>query len=182
MTLRVWASAASVALAALALTLALSACGGEGEADAGASGKTKTASERREGALAFARCMRENGVDHPDPNEEGLFEITPESSLDARSESFRRAAETCRKHLSELPEPPALSAEERERMEELALAFARCMRKHGVDMPDPQFGKQGGGFAMELPDDFDPSDPDVREAEQACRKYAPKLPGAGGAG
>lgn len=198
MKFRGWASVAGAVLAALALTLALSACGGEGEADAGdevaslggsddsssgsSGGAGKKAADRREGALAFARCMRENGVDHPDPDENGMFAITPESDLDTTSETFRRAAEECQKYLGQLGEPPKLSAEERKRMEEQALALARCLRGQGIDMPDPDFGSDGGGFSLRLPDDFDPDDPDFREAQEKCRKYEPQLNGGGDAG
>ena len=38
-------------------------------------------------------------------------------------------------------EPP--SEEEQARMREQALEFSKCMREHGVDMPDPQFGENG---------------------------------------
>ncbi len=30
-------------------------------------------------------------------------------------------------------------------MQEQALAFSKCMRDHGIDMPDPQFSTDGGG-------------------------------------
>ena len=39
-------------------------------------------------------------------------------------------------------EPP--SEEEQEKMQEQALEFSKCMREHGIDMPDPQFSEDGG--------------------------------------
>ena len=39
-------------------------------------------------------------------------------------------------------DPP--SPEEQEKAKEQALAFAKCMREHGIDMPDPQFTDNGG--------------------------------------
>ena len=36
-------------------------------------------------------------------------------------------------------------AEARQEMQDAALAFARCMRQHGVDMPDPTFTDNGSG-------------------------------------
>ena len=60
--------------------------------------------------------------------------------------------------------------------EQALVDFARCMRKQGVDMPDPQFNRAGGGFTFDIgPNGVDPGDPDFREAEQACRKYSPEL-------
>src|SRR6266508_1571030 len=63
-----------------------------------------------------------------------------------------------------------------------ALEFAKCMRQHGIDMPDPKFdangrmsitvnGKAGAGAG--------PDDPKFKAAQQACEHY---LPGAGKGG
>ena len=189
MKIRGWASAAAVAAAALALTLALAACGGGGEADANekvatlddgaaaqdASTDADGSGDRREGALKFARCMREHGIDHPDPDENGMFRIEPDQDFDPQSAEFREAAEACEKYLGQMGPPPELSEEDRKRLEEQMLAFARCMRKHGIDMPDPKTGSEGGrSFAFELTPETDPSDPDFRAAEEACREYSPE--------
>jgi hypothetical protein len=172
---------------ALVLALVLSACGGGGGADGSddvaALGDTSdeatgdggsAAEDRREGALAFARCMRKNGIDHPDPDESGMFRIEPNQGFDPQSAEFREAADTCEKHLGELGPPPEPSPEDRKEMEEQLLALARCMREHGIDMPDPEFGGEGGGFALTLPEGLDPDDPDFRAAQEACRKYSPE--------
>ena len=189
MKFRGWAGAAGVVAVALALALTLSACGGEGEAGAGddvaslednsrdddSSARPKTAADRREGALKFAQCMREHGIDHPDPDENGMFRIEPNQGFDPQSDTFREAADACEKYLGEIGPPPELSEEDRRKMEEQMLAFARCMRKQGIDMPDPEFRAEGGAFTFEIGDDgVDPSDPKFREAEQACRKYSPE--------
>jgi hypothetical protein len=49
------------------------------------------------------------------------------------------------------------------------LAFSRCMREHGVNMPDPTFGGQGQ-VTMKIDDNsgVDPSDPKFEAAQQAC--------------
>ncbi len=175
MTLRGWASATGVVLAALALTLALSACGGEGGAEPGSAASSASA-DRREGALEFAECMREHGVDHPDPDENGLFRIEPGQSFDPRSAQFRQASEACEKYLRAMGPPPKLSEEDREKLQEQMLSFAECMRRQGVDMPDPQFDGEGRGFTFRIdPGGIDPNDPKFREAEQTCRQYSPEL-------
>jgi hypothetical protein len=69
-----------------------------------------------------------------------------------------------------------LTPEDQDRM----LAFTECMREHGVDMPDPQFG-EGGGFLRVGPgadgnDEgpaFDPNDTDFQAAQEACRELLP---------
>ena len=193
-----WASVAGLVAVALALTLALSACGGEGEAEGSdgvaSLGNTSTgdddgsqaassSKDRREGALKFAQCMREHGIDHPDPDENGLFRIEPDQGFDPQSAKFEETRKACDKYLSAMGPPPEISEEDRKNMEEQMLAFAKCMRKQGIDMPDPKFGGEGGGFTFEIgPGGIDPSDPKFRDAEKACRKYSPELnpPDTGG--
>ena len=67
-------------------------------------------------------------------------------------------------------DPP--SAEEQEKMKEQALEFAKCMREHGIDMPDPTFG-EGGGMTVNLggPDSdsgIDPTSQEFQDAQTAC--------------
>ncbi|MGZ8562511.1 MAG: hypothetical protein ACXWWU_02710 [Candidatus Limnocylindria bacterium] len=51
--------------------------------------------EQQEALLAFAECMRENGVDMPDPEAGGGF-LQPGSGVDPQSAEFQEAAEACR--------------------------------------------------------------------------------------
>jgi hypothetical protein len=51
------------------------------------------------------------------------------------------------------------------------VAFARCMRQHGIDLPDP---KPDGS----LPDrgrGLNPDDPKFKAAERACPGFRPKF-------
>jgi hypothetical protein len=66
--------------------------------------------------------------------------------------------------------------------EEKLLQFARCMREHGIDMPDPQPG--GGMIFNEEEGDggpkIDPDDEDFQAAQEACGELLPgKIKGAG---
>jgi hypothetical protein len=181
MTARGWAGAA---LAALALTLALAACGGEGsEAQVAALGGATTTTEDEapsseegdpeEALLAYARCMREHGVDVPDPQVDGSGRATFRMLRPRGNErAFQEAEEACREHLERV-RPRNLDPEQQEELREAMLAFAQCMREHGVDIPDPEFG-EGGGDAVRLRD-IDPNDPTFREAEEACRDLRPQL-------
>ena len=56
------------------------------------------------------------------------------------------------------------SGEERRKAQ---LEFAKCMREHGVDMPDPKF-EEGGGVTMRMPQGSE-NDPKVEEAQKACQ-------------
>jgi hypothetical protein len=50
-----------------------------------------------------------------------------------------------------------------------ALNWARCMRQHGINTPDPKITAEG--IAQELPRGLDPGDPRVQAAEHACHQY-----------
>ena len=64
------------------------------------------------------------------------------------------------------------------------LAFAKCMREHGVDMPDPEFGS-GGTTVMIGGDGIAFDSPTFKAANEACRSImTDAMPGlvSGGAG
>jgi hypothetical protein len=158
--------------AALACGLVLTACGAEEPATGG-----DRRTERREALLAFAKCMREQGIDMPDPQfQEGgrVFQRGPDERVSP--EKMRKADETCRKHMEEI-EPPELSEEQREEMRKGALAHAQCMREQGLEhFPDPTFDEDGGAQIRIGPGTgLDPDDPKFQAAEKACRDELPDL-------
>jgi hypothetical protein len=158
------------AAAALAVVL-LSACGGGGDDDGGvaslgdgdgeeASTDTTLSDEEAQVALIdWAECMRGHGLDVPDPqlDEDGGVQIMVGSGMGGGggdegddgggAPPDRAAFEAARE---ECGDPPQIggefSEEDREEMEENALAFAECMRDNGVeDFPDPDFSQDGPG-------------------------------------
>src|SRR5919198_1218149 len=60
--------------------------------------------------------------------------------------------------------------------QEAALEFAKCMREHGVDMPDPKFGKGGIVVQKNASGDtgVDPDDPTFKAAQKACQPIVDK--------
>jgi hypothetical protein len=153
--------------------VALAACGGGDGGDGG----TGSEQERFEqAALKHARCMREHGVDVPDPKpgQGGVVMVGPDDQPpDLRA--ARRAEEACAKHMRDVP-PPKISEEEKREMRDAALAHARCMREQGIDFPDPKFGPDGS-ITVEARG-LDPDSPKMKAAQEACRKHLPEL-GAG---
>ena len=175
-----------------ALGLPAAACGGgestEGiaslqeEAAADESSTTAAASADPEQAfLDFAACMREHGIDMPDPEiatagggfsfgitvEGGLAEEGPSSS---ELDQMTAANEACQHFLEGVVqefERPDMSE-----IQDQMLAFAQCMREHGVDMPDPEFSEDGAVTIFGGPGDpgMDPGDPTFREANEACNE------------
>ena len=88
----------------------------------------------------------------------------PEASRRSRARWRRRRPERCRP----------------EQAKKQALAFAKCMREHGIDMPDPEF--EGGGTVRSIApgDGLDPNDPQMQAAMKECQKGAGlRGPGSG---
>lgn len=145
----------------------VSACSGTAEP-----GSSASASAEQEQALKFAQCMRDHGVDMPDPQDGHIVTgqgASPGSingsgngsdtlDLGAGGEAF----EACREFMPDGGEPRKLTAGELEQM----LKFAQCMRAHGIDYPDPNPDgvQQGFGVPMDDPAAMQRLD----EAVRAC--------------
>lgn len=150
-------------------TVLLAACGGSdggsdvaslsGDDDGGGSTSTTLSEEQAEEALLdWAACMREQGLDVPDPQVDGKgrVQIGIGGGGDADDEggggddgappdrdAFEAAREEC-------GDPPMvggeISEEDREEMQQQALELAECMRDEGIeDFPDPDFSDMGPG-------------------------------------
>ena len=128
-----------------------------------------------ETALAWAECMREHGIDVPDPqvDESGRVRVMVEArraTEGVRDGAFEKAREECGTPFGE-DGPPQLSDEERQEMQETMLEFASCMREHGVDMPDPEFSGGGGRMLFRQgAGGIDPSSPTFQKAQEACQE------------
>ena len=124
-----WAVALGLALC----VAVLAACGGGGTSASGggASGSGGGASEE-EAALEFAECMRAHGVEVEDPKQGKNLTIG-----DAEDPTTKKALGACNGKLGDAGQE--LSPEEGEEFKEGWLAFAKCVREHGVDMADPEF-------------------------------------------
>jgi hypothetical protein len=155
--------------------------------------KNAAAEDPQDTALQWAKCMREHGVDVPDPEVEGgRFTVRaggPGRRLDrVDGKKFQAAQKACGTPFGKSG-PPPLSDEERAKLQETMLSFAKCMREHGVDMPDPQFSDTGGGMIFRAgpgpgQGSVNPDSSKFREAEKACGEILenalPDRPGAQG--
>ncbi len=163
---------------AVALILVLTACGGSGDSDGVASltdttGQSTTDGSQgsddngdaeqdwEEAALEYAQCMREHGVDFPDPVN-GRLEFKSERGDE---EKVQEAQEACRGILEDAA--PPVDEEQQAELREATLEFAKCMREHGVDYPDPEF-QEDGGVLQQMPEGAE-DDPQVEEAQEACQ-------------
>ncbi len=168
--------AAVVAAAVIAIVLA--GCGGgqdgvavaadapaaTGSATTEAPGATSE-EDAEEAMLAFAKCMREQGVDmdDPTPDENGTLRFDMTRPDEGDRESMRTAMEACGDLMAAAR--PQVSDEDRAEREEQQLAFAKCMREQGIDMPDPSSGGGPGSSGTRI----DPDDPATQKAMSACQ-------------
>jgi len=147
--LRRWLAAAVItatAMIALAASPAFAQVATLGSPPPGAEASSAPADELSEhdAMLAYAECMRDNGVEVTDP----VFDASGNlvggldfeggkvtAAKDAKNEDFQAASEACGDFLVAFKPAadPALEAEQTE----AALRFAVCMREQGLDWPDP---------------------------------------------
>jgi hypothetical protein len=189
-----------MALAGLTMIAACGSAGAKGAAQVAsvagdatttttaAAGDSTSEADAQQAMLDFAACMREHGVDMPDPqfNGDGGGTFTAGgvgSDTPIDKAKLDEAQKACQSYLDKVksnapPMDPARIEEEKQKL----LAFAQCMRDHGIDFPDPQINTDGGGLQVQMGGPgMDPSSPGFKEANDACSKDA-GLPGFGTAG
>ena len=156
---------ATLTTALAALTLA--ACGATSGDDA-AKNRSSSQDKALDGALKFARCMRGEGIDFPDPHKgtNGLVRVggprqNPENPRN------RAAADKCGKHLQQ-GGGAAPDGAQQARFQDAFVKYARCMRAAGVDVPDPKPGAGGMVFRAGDPNAPNPESPKYKAADKRC--------------
>tara|TARA_B100001109_G_scaffold25731_1_gene19161 strand:+ start:275 stop:778 length:504 start_codon:yes stop_codon:yes gene_type:complete len=125
-----------------------------------------------EGVLDFAQCMREEGINFPDPT----FDIDGNPEFDnleiENEEEFETAFENCEDILrNALPEQFDLDPEVEAALVDASLEFSQCMREQGIDFPDPKPGEFG--FFAFRDADIDFSSEAVQDAFEVCQPENP---------
>ena len=170
--------AAAVICAAVTIALAASpalaqvATLGSPPPEAEASAAPAEGLSEQEAMLAYAGCMRDNGIEVSDPafdaagNFVGGLEFAGGKDggpKDAKGGEFVAATGACAAFLVAFKPPadPALEAEQTE----AALRFAVCIREQGLDWPDSApDGSEFGGADIKV----DKESPEYRVAFEAC--------------
>ena len=136
-------------LLAVGAAIALGACGSSDD-NGGASGGKSRSDKAFEGALKYAKCMRDHGIDAPDPQRVGSGGIKMSMKGGPTNKAKMDAAnKDCQKYM-QIGGGQAPSAAEQAKAKDAMLAYAKCMRGHGVNMPDPKFSSSGGGTTFQL--------------------------------
>jgi len=95
-------------------------------------------------SLAFARCMRQHGVPHPNPDSAGNFHLTPRQEQLMRRATPRQhelAERACFHFLKPVVSTKPLSAHAMAQARVALRALAACMRSRGYDFYNPS-GRQ----------------------------------------
>ena len=174
-----WSGRSSAAvLLVVAASLALAACGGPSSPNVANDGSTTTTAAATNAGgggslasdnLAFAECMRAHGVaNYPDPTSSGDIPKESLQQLGVSSSSYETDLNAC-KHLlpggGNGPSPAQVAYETA-----LGLSFAKCMRSHGVPLPDPD-------SSGKIPDPatlgINQGSPKFEVGNIACAKFRP---------
>ncbi|MFF7854363.1 hypothetical protein [Streptomyces sp. NPDC007904] len=181
-----------LAAAASVMALALTGCGGDdGEPDipTAADGGATTASAGSDGQgggddvaayvraqRAYVKCLRDNGVDAPDPDEKGNIDFGDNRAL-KKDATFRSATEKCADLLAAVPESIEKDNQSKLTAEQIEVKqrYAKCMQENGAaDFPDP--GPDGLGQG-----EWDQSSAGAKRAIRICGPIVgvPETPGPG---
>jgi hypothetical protein len=132
----------------------IASAGGGGKPSAGASAPVDTAAQ----GLKFAKCMRAEGIEMPDPRPDGMVAlpaVPAGAGGEAAAKKTDAALEKCREFMPDGGEPPKPSPEDLAK----ARDYAKCVRENGIPAfpdPDPEtgmftFGKDATGDLDKLP-------------------------------
>lgn len=147
-----------------ALALALSGCTSSsddsgiakiGDVNTAASAPAVASGTDEEQALAFAQCMRDNGVDFPDPTVDadgspsfaGAFGRGQEGGFDPTDTSFQDAMTACSDLMDGLQIGPGSASVDTEAISEALYSYTQCLRDQGLDVGDITLDSQRQGGA-----------------------------------
>ena len=175
---------AAAIVASVGLALLAAACGGSAGSDVAQLGSTTTPSSsssssnasapsaQQNRAVAFAHCMRSNGVPNwPDPSTNGVFDKAKLTSqqLGASTAKVQAAQGACGHLLPNGGSGP--TAAQAQQAKAQALRFSQCVRAHGVpNFPDPD---STGRIPDPATVGIDQGSPKFRAANQACGTSRP---------
>lgn len=141
------------AVASLGADESAEADGGGNEDQSGGGGETpRDSQEFQDAALEYAQCMRDNGIDMPDPEFDGEGGVAISAGPGGPGgpgeggpddEEFQAADEECHPIIEEAAPDMQLDPEEQAERQDQMVEVAQCMRDRGHDMPDPEVDENG---------------------------------------
>ena len=169
------ARGAALLIAIATAGLLLSACGASHSPNVAGLGTTTLAPSTggsgvgSGSAIAFTQCMQTHGVPNfPEPTSSGAFPKETPEQLGVSVSKYQSTDLACAHLLPNGGSGP--TAAQQQYVKELGLKFSHCMRRHGVDLPDP--GSDG-----RIPDPatvgINQGSPLFEAGNNACAKYRP---------
>jgi hypothetical protein len=143
--------------------LALAGCGAGGGGHAASS-----TANAQDTAVKFAQCMRQHGVDVEDP-QPGQSGIRIKAGKGIGDAQISAAMQACRKY-----SPKGNLNPNDPKVRDNMLKTAQCLRRHGVNIADPQPGQ---GLRIKVRQ----GDTKTQQAMEACRREVPPPSGAASA-
>lgn len=163
---------AGFVLTLAASALALGACGSSSGGDS--ADASSSDSDRDTAQLKLQECLRKNGVDLPRPQAGGQGSTNMRRPSTAERQKVRKAMDgPCKKY--QQAAFGDVTEEDRQEMRDRMVKFSSCMRKHGIDIPEPREGGGPRSFSMR-------QSPKLDKATEACRKLLPEGGGPRGPG
>ena len=124
-------------------------------------------------ALAFAQCLRDEGIDVDDPTVDSSGNIRPPRMRDILNatagltlEEINTARDACMPLLDGITF--GFENVDPTEREDRLLAFAACMRENGYNLPDPDLSKTRGSGGGPFGGSIDITDPAFQTAATAC--------------
>jgi hypothetical protein len=156
------------ALAAACAVLSLAACGSDrAPGVATASGRAHSAaasasasSDPQTRGVRFAACMRQHGVNMPDPDPNSKDITVPEGDKTKNNAAIQACQHLLGNKMGGRPSAAQLAKLRK---------YSACMRSHGIaDFPDPDPATGALTLSKQSGSDINPNDPRFQQAEQAC--------------
>jgi len=114
---------------------------------------------RDEMAIKFTQCLREQGLNVPDPEPGKGPMLKFDKSSGVTPEQVEKAMDACKQY------NPQAEGSANPQQEENGRKFAQCMRDNGVEkFPDPKPGQRGIMIGPGVGDD-----PDFQKAQDTCQ-------------
>jgi outer membrane murein-binding lipoprotein Lpp len=160
----------TLAAAMLTAAVLLTGCGSEepdnqvasgsgAQAQATAPSSSPDGLSRDEKAIKFTQCLREQGLNVPDPEPGKGPMLKFDKNSGVSREQVDKAMEACKQFNPQGESGPNPQQEENGRK------FAECMRTNGVEkFPDPKPGQRGIMIGPGVGDD-----PDFQKAQEICQ-------------
>jgi hypothetical protein len=165
-----------VALSALAVAGGLAACGSSSSTSTSGASQGTGLEQRIAGLTQFAGCARAHGIPVPDPNSQG--DIAGSQQLQQQYQNTpqgQAALKACGSYLRQVERQ--LTPANTQQFRHAVLLSARCMRAHGIPVPDPgPDGRINPAAAASI----NKASPQFHQAQQACAHLFPSSFATGG--